>query len=294
MNFTDDDIQFLGGRDLRKSRKPLWKRLINSKWAKAALAVIVLVLCAAVGLHYYRHHYWAVDFDYPLSRSCSEIIADMGKLQKGSGGYPSFTTDSIDGVRMRFYDLSGLKASIAREMPADSDTTVCLVTQAWDYYFDDDKQYHYLGEFIKDGEQLRDGKGRAGFVMATQDGWQMGISQSDSITEYVISRHGSMFRQFALVSAGQICLKQFALKGKVRRRALARKAGSPSAWFVETLDRESLYDFAEALSDYGFSDAVYLTGADETEPYYRDSSGKVHSDAASWKQKTNLLVFRLQ
>ena len=66
-----------------------------------------------------------------------------------------------------------------------------------------------------------------------------------------------MFRQFALVSAGQICLKQFALKGKVHRRALARKPGDATAYYVETVNKESLYDFAEALADYGFIDAVY-------------------------------------
>ena len=39
-----------------------------------------------------------------------------------------------------------------------------------------------------------------------------------------------MFRQFALVSAGQICLKQFALKGKVHRRALTHMSGEVTAY----------------------------------------------------------------
>lgn len=101
-----------------------------------------------------------------------------------------------------------------------------------------------------------------------------------------------MFRQFALVSAGQICLKQFALKGKVHRRALARKPGDATAYYVETVNKESLYDFAEALADYGFIDAVYLTGADGTEPVYRDADGILHGDLNVWKRKSNLLVFR--
>lgn len=101
-----------------------------------------------------------------------------------------------------------------------------------------------------------------------------------------------MFRQFALVSAGQICLKQFALKGKVHHRALARKPGDATAYYVETVNKESLYDFAEALADYGFIDAVYLTGADGTEPVYRDEKGTLHGDFEAWKHKSNLLVFR--
>lgn len=33
---------------------------------------------------------------------------------------------------------------MSREMPVDSDSSVVLVTQGWDYYFDDAKQYHFL------------------------------------------------------------------------------------------------------------------------------------------------------
>ena len=89
-----------------------------------------------------------------------------------------------------------------------------------------------------------------------------------------------------------LTLKQFALKGTVLRRALARKPGYATAYYVETVNKESLYDFAEALADYGFIDAVYLTGADGTEPVCRDEKGTLHGDFEAWKHKSNLLVFR--
>lgn len=181
---------------------------------------------------------------------------------------------------------------MSREMPADSDSSVVLVTQGWDYYFDDAKQYHFLGDFVYNGKMLAQGTGKAGFVAVTTKGWQMGISQEDSVRDYIISQGASMFRQFALVSAGQICLKQFALKGKVHRRALARKPGDATAYYVETVNKESLHDFAEALADYGFIDAVYLTGADGTEPVYRDADGILHGDLNVWTRKSSLLVFR--
>lgn len=177
-------------------------------------------------------------------------------------------------------------------MPADSDSSVVLVTQGWDYYFDDAKQYHFLGDFVYNGKSLARGTGKAGLVAVTKNGWQMGISQEDSVRDYVLDQGGSMFRQFALVSAGQICLRQFALKGKVHRRALARKPSAATAYYVETVNKESLYDFAEALADYGFIDAVYLTGADGTEPVYRNEKGTLHGDFEEWKHKSNLLVFR--
>lgn len=303
MQFNDDDIQFLGGTSpqptIRKGEDTT-PSLANKKkffsWQRAALAVIILLLlaiCAWLGWGYYQHHRWAVNFEYPVSRSSVQIITDLNKTGQIKGdSVHVFTADSIDGVTMRFYNLAGLKASMSREMPADSDSSVVLVTQGWDYYFDDAKQYHFLGDFVYNGKMLAQGTGKAGFVAVTTKGWQMGISQEDSVRDYVLDQGGSMFRQFALVSAGQICLKQFALKGKVHRRALARKPGDATAYYVETVNKESLYDFAEALADYGFIDAVYLTGADGTEPVYRDADGILHGDLNVWTRKSNLLVFR--
>lgn len=303
MQFNDDDIQFLGGTapqpTIRKG-EDITPSLANKKkffsWQRASLAVIILLLlaiCAWLGWGYYQHHRWAVNFEYPVSRSSVQIITDLNKTGQIKGdSVHVFTADSIDGVTMRFYNLAGLKASMSREMPADSDSSVVLVTQGWDYYFDDAKQYHFLGDFVYNGKMLAQGTGKAGFVAVTTKGWQMGISQEDSVRDYVLDQGGSMFRQFALVSAGQICLKQFALKGKVHRRALARKPGDATAYYVETVNKESLYDFAEALADYGFIDAVYLTGADGTEPVYRDADGILHGDLNVWTRKSNLLVFR--
>lgn len=213
---------------------------------------------------------------------------------KSDGNYCSMLLygRNEDGVTMRMLNLTGLKAEIDEKMPSGNDSSIVLVTQAWDYYLDDNKQYHYLGEFINDGKQIRGGKGRAGFVMVTEKGWQMGIPQSDSISDYVKAQHGSMFRQLALVSAGQICLKQFALKGKVHRRALARRPGSSTAFYIETLNKESLYDFAEALADYGFVDALYLTGGDDNKAYYNNGNGRNLENIKNLEKKVNLLVLR--
>lgn len=302
MKFDDDDIQFLGGQDYHPTvknevvavtppvpvKRPFWTK---KNVSIIVAAIIGIVIVAFAGLYFLKHYYWSVTFDYPLSRSCERIISDLEKSSRAKPVYSSFEVDSIDGVTMRFYNLKGLHASIAEKMPSVANKRIVLVTQAWDYYTDDNNQQRYLGEFIMNGNKLSSGVARAGFVAITDKGWQMGVSQNDSISDYVLANHGCMFRQFALVSAGQICLTQFALKGKVHRRAIARKPGSSSAYYVETVYRESLYDFAEALADDGFNDAVYLTGGDGADPIYRDGNGKLHGNSATWKEKNNLLIF---
>ena len=62
------------------------------------------------------------------------------------------------------------------------------------------------------GENKATGNNKAGFVAIVGGRWQMGISTDDSMKTYVMQFKCDMFLQFALVSAGQICLKQFALK----------------------------------------------------------------------------------
>lgn len=302
----DDEIQFLGGQDyipeakdkVAAEKHPTASPVMRRFWTKRNVSIIiaafaVIALTTFGGLYYLKHYYRAVDFNYPLSRSCGRIFSDLKKSSwTTKHTNTAFAIDSINGVPMRFFNLRGLHASIAEKMPSPDDPKIILITQAWDYYTGDNNEPHYLGEFILNGIQSSRGKGRAGFVIITTQGWQIGVSQSDSIRNYVLEQHGSMFRQFALVSAGQICLKQFALKGKVHRRALARKPNSASAYYVETVHKESLYDFAEALADYGFIDAIYLTGADGTEPYFRDSDGNMRGNKKAWMHKTNLLIFR--
>lgn len=147
---------------------------------------------------------------------------------------------------------------------------------------------------IYHGKEYASNHNKAGFVAIVGDKWQIGIGQDDSIKEYVKAHNGSMFRQFALVSAGQICEEQFALKGKVTRCALARKAGSTMIWYVETIHKESLYDFAQALADYGFTDAIYLTGGNNGNTFYRTPSDSI-CGVADWKGYTdNLLIFKKQ
>lgn len=78
------------------------------------------------------------------------------------------------------------------------------------------------------------------------------------------------------------------------RCALARKAGSTAIWYVETIHNESLYDFAQALADYGFTDAIYLTGGNNGNTFYRTPTGR-SCGVADWKEYAdNLLIFKKQ
>lgn len=291
MKYNDDEIQFLGGEDVKRTPSP---KSTGKRWWIIAAASILLAAASIVGYIVWQNNRWAVSFEYPLSRSSQNIISDLSSEDTDTlAPGITLTTDSINDVALRIYQLHRLKASISTTLPADSDTTVCLAIRAWDYYYDDSKQYHYLGDFVLNGVEKSRGNNKAGFVAILGDKWQMGISPEDSVKQYIQLNHGSMYRQFALVSAGQICLKQFALKGKVTRCALARKSGDKDFYYIESINRESLYDFADALADYGFTDAIYVTGGNTGNTFWRNKQGEVQGAFAKDLAKgKNLIIFR--
>lgn len=83
---------------------------------------------------------------------------------------------------------------------------------------------------------------------------------------------GSFFRQFVLVSNGDIP-PRFHLHGKVERRAIGRMGNT--LFYIATHGKETLWDFADALREYGFTDAIYITGGYDY-GFYRTRDGKRH------------------
>lgn len=292
MNYSDDDIQFLGGTEFKPSQLTDKQQPASRRWWIGVVVLVFIALSTATFYFWQKANSRTLAFDYPLSRTSTEIIRDLEKMPTDSLQGVTMKVDSLYGVGMRLYELHGLTPTLSRTAPSDSDSTVCLVTHGWDFYWDENHQYKYIGDFIYHGKEYASNHNKAGFVAIVGDKWQIGIGQDDSIKEYIKAHNGSMFRQFSLVSAGQICEEQFALKGKVTRCALARKAGSTTIWYVETIHKESLYDFAQALADYGFTDAIYLTGGNNGNTFYRTPSDSI-CGVADWKvYGNNLLIFK--
>lgn len=106
-----------------------------------------------------------------------------------------------------------------------------------------------------------------------------------------VRQKGDFFRQYPLVMNGEIQENQ--LKGKALRRALARQGGR--LYFVASCNRESIYDFAEALADLGFSEALYLVGG-SSYGWWREEGKKVHElgrqETEALSLNLNYLVFR--
>jgi hypothetical protein len=155
---------------------------------------------------------------------------------------------------------------LALELPDEADSTVIFVTQAADI---GENNYNIVGDFVLAGKQLARGTSKKGFCAIINNVITVGVDTETPLLQDAISKTGYFFRQYPLVKDGiPIDNKP---KGKSFRKALAIREGG--VLMIASRDRESFHDFAQALSDIGVNDAIYLVGSDSY-GWYVDEQGR--------------------
>lgn len=146
-----------------------------------------------------------------------------------------------------------------------------------------------------DGRELSSDRSRVGYMAMTGRNQVIGIGRSEKVKDYVKDEGGSFFRQFILVNNCRTP-ERFVLKKMAVRRAIGNLDGT--LYYIGTRHKETMWDFAEALRRYGFTDAIYITGGDDYS-YYRSADGTRHDigDPAAyphttWQGVIPWLVFR--
>jgi hypothetical protein len=247
------------------------------------------MIVAAIAGYYFWNYYYNIGVS--VSVSPEQNIENLKKPVKKETPEVVMTSDSILGVAMDFYAIHGLKASIEFEEPDTADTSVFLYSRCADYTADG----RYLGSLVAEGVEKQSDRSRLGYMAMADGNMVIGISRSEKVKDYVLERDGSFFRQFILVSNGMIP-SRFFLHGKVERRAIGRIDNQ--LYYIATRHKETLWDFADALREYGFTDAIYITGGADY-VFYRDKDGVRHDIGdivdyphEKWKGIIPWLVFR--
>ena len=263
----------------------------KQKWLKRflAFAVVGCMIVAAIAGYYFWNYYYNIGVS--VSVSPEQNIENLKKPVKKETPEVVMTSDSILGVAMDFYAIHGLKASIEFAEPDTADTSVFLYSRCADHTADG----RYLGSLVAHGKEYQSDRSRLGYMAMADGNMVIGISRSEKVKDYVLERGGSFFRQFILVSNGAIPTRFF-LHGKVERRAIGRI--DDRLYYIVTCHKETLWDFADALREYGFIDAIYITGGTDY-CFYRDKDAARHDigDPADyphekWKGIIPWLVFR--
>ena len=266
---------------------PSWKR----KWLIRLLTLVAvgcLMVAVLVGYYFWNYYY---NIGVSVSVSPDQNIEKLQQPVKHEMPEVVLTSDNILGVAMDFYAIHGLKANIEFEEPDTADTSVYLYCRSADHKADGT----YLGSLVVDGDVRQSDTHRLGYMAMVGGNSVIGISRSEKVKDFVQEHGGSFFRQFILVSDGTIP-GRFFLHGKVERRAIGRIGDQ--LYYIATRNKETLWDFADALREYGFIDAIYITGGADY-VFYRSKDGIRHDigDSADypqtkWKGIIPWLVFR--
>ena len=263
----------------------------KQKWLKRFLALIAVgcLMIAVLAGYYFWNYYYNIGIS--VSVTPEQNIEKLQRPAMQEKPEVVMISDSILGVAMDFYAIHGLKASIEFEEPDTADTSVYLYCRSADFKADST----YIGSLVVNGKEYQSDTHRLGYMAMLGSNSVIGISRSEKVKDYVQERGGSFFRQFILVSDGVIPARFF-LHGKVERRAIGRIGDQ--LYFIATRYKETLWDFADALREYGFIDAIYITGGNDY-CLYRTIDGIRHDLGNSadyphdkWKGVIPWLVFR--
>ncbi|MBQ8673952.1 MAG: hypothetical protein IJ511_07890 [Bacteroides sp.] len=262
-----------------RRRRPIWP------WGVAVLLGVLAWLLWGPSLK-------EEDAALPLPAEETPVKAspEMFFQEVADAGESSVTLmlDSINGVTLRIYALHNLHAELLPGIPDPNDESILFAAQAADIRRDNGK---VVGDFVVRGEKQSNGKSKVGYC-AIRDGIvSLGTTLNNEVMEACIRDEGDFFRQYALVMGGE--MQPNRLKGKALRRSLARQG--EELYIVESVNRESLYDFSEALADIGFTEAIYLVGG-SSYGFYRSEDG-MHEFGEQGRTpypNTNYILFRKQ
>lgn len=241
------------------------------RWPWFVGGVVISALLCVAAVFAWRYYRTYVDIGIPVSTTSEQNIAKLKVSPRGDlEGAPEvvMTSDSILGVALNFYELCGLKAEVTLQEPDTTDTSIYLYSRCADY----GKNGSYLGSMVMNGKEMQQDRSRLGYCAMANDNIVIGVARDEDVKDYAIERGGSFFRQFILVSNG-VLPNKFHLHGKVERRGLGRIG--EKLYYIETRHAETMWDFADALREYGFIDAIYITGGADYS-FYRTADGTRH------------------
>lgn len=241
-----------------------------------AIATVLACVVAVCGYKYYRTY---INIGVPVSVTSEQNIAKLQKTTTPQTPEVIMTSDSILGVALNFYEIKGLKAEISFAEPDTTDTDVFLYSRCADQTSYDPKTNHYIGSLVAKGKEIESDVSRLGYCAMANDNIVIGIARDEKVKDYVQEQGGNFFRQFILVSNG-VLPPRFHLHGKVERRGLGRIGDK--LYYIETRHKETMWDFADALREYGFIDAIYITGGTDY-CFYRTADGTTHGIGDSMK-----------
>ena len=267
----DNEIRVLGAAEPKEERKPKPKR---HWWLWVLLAILVMLAL---------YVFWAMSrINYSSSIYSEETATDTTEnvtyqTQAETKAYTQVSNETVNDIALQIYTpVGGHVELLVGQLPPD-DKSIILAAQAADYRKDNGQ---ISGAFVYKGELLSRGHPKYGFCAIIGDKLTMGMSPETSLFERAVEQEGYFFRQFSLVHDGKP--GESLPKGKAIRRALCYY--QENIVIIESVERESLHDFAQALMDMGVQEALALVGSVSLPLYVNEEGQSITKELEHWEE----------
>ena len=183
-------------------------------------------------------------------------------------GFTEIVDTLINDIPLRLFIPHNAEMSLHIGKINKEDKNIIYVAQAADIRADNGG---IVGAFVLDGKPLAWGLSKKGFCASINGVVSVGVADNSPLFEQATEQGGYFFRQYPLVSDGQLIDNE--PKGKAIRRAICDRVGE--IFMVESGTPESFHDFAQALVDLGVDQAIYLVGS-SAYGWAVDEAGVIH------------------
>lgn len=248
-NRKENEVYILGSDSGNKGKKIMTRK----NWLIIIIILIVIIVGIIMvfsGKDQEPEYYFEPEQTSPQSIS---IVTTDSIEGIEDFAYIDVSEETINDVPLLVYTPQNASMSLMLGMPDKSDSTIIFAAMAADIRKDN---MQIVGDFVLTGDQLSRGIAKKGFAAIEENKVTIGMGESTPLLQQMIDNKGSFFRQYPLVHNGELIENK--PKNKSIRRALAIR--NERILMVESKNRESFYDFSNALIDIGISDAIYLVG----------------------------------
>jgi hypothetical protein len=268
-DISDNEIKILGQKWQETEKSYLSKSdnhiRVQQKSIVSKIPTILLSILLVTALLFIV--YLLKNKAMPMGKTVSEQVPIVVEPSAGkTRAYIETVEETVNDVPMTAYIPHNAVPELIMDFPDEADSSIVFIAPAADVSGND---YGIIGDFVLRGEQLARGVRKQGFCAIVDQKITIGVGEETPLLERVIREKGYFFRQYPLVKNGEPIENK--PKGKSLRRAVAIRNGT--VMMIESRDRESFHDFAQALADAGVEEAIYTEGGD---PYrwYIDMDGK--------------------
>ena len=265
-DIQDNDIRILGQNE-QSATAPETKKKRLWPWIVAAMLICALILTMYLWINGRPNQKESVYRDIPHTCDTLNSKTTIEELvPTDANAHVTVSQQTVDDVPLRLLHPSGGHIELFVGALDTTDASIIMAARAADYRADNGK---IAGAFVYKGELLSRGHPKLGFCAIIGHEVTMGMSPETPLFERAVEQEGYFFRQHSLVHNGELGEKT--PPGKSVRRALCYDG--KNLFVVDTEERESLHDFAQALLDMGVQEAISLMGRCPLS-LYEDEEGK--------------------